>query len=201
MTADNNLGKLAVSWRVGNSFLPVTEDAMRGRKTALVVHLSPATRAELEGWQRSTTLPAGLARRGRVLLLLAEGKNVKAAADIAGLTVRNARKWAVRYGNQGLAGLYDQPGRGRKPVFSPRSRVARRQNRLRTARSLRPLLVPMGLSGVGSATATRRRRPEHFERDGAADSEPSSFEAVAASSVAVAARAPRRGFCSGRPGD
>jgi hypothetical protein len=92
---------------------------MRGRKTSFSVELSPAQRADLERWQRSTTVSAGLVRRARVLLLLAEGQSLKSAAGIAGLTVRNARKWVRRFLALGIDGLYDLAGRGRKPVFSP----------------------------------------------------------------------------------
>jgi Helix-turn-helix domain len=102
----------------------VREDAMRGRKTSVVVSLSAAERSELEGWQRSTTVRAGLARRARVILLLDEGHSFAAAARICGLTVRNTRKWVFRYLAHGVASLRDKPGRGRKPVFSPRGSVA-----------------------------------------------------------------------------
>ena len=61
---------------------------MRGRKRSFVVELSPAERADLERWQRSTTVSVGLARRARVLLLLADGRSLKETASVAGLTVR-----------------------------------------------------------------------------------------------------------------
>jgi hypothetical protein len=92
---------------------------MRGRKRSFVVELSPTQRADLERWQRSTTVSVGLARRARVVLLLADGEYLKVAASIAGLTVRNARKWVRRFLARGVDGLHDQAGRGRKPVFSP----------------------------------------------------------------------------------
>jgi Helix-turn-helix domain len=99
---------------------------MRGRKPSFTVELSPAQRADLERWQRSTTVSAGLVRRARVLLLLADGQSLKNAASIAGLTVRNARKWVRRFLVLGVDGLYDQAGRGRKPVFSPLGGAASR---------------------------------------------------------------------------
>jgi len=74
-----------------------------------------------------------LTRRARLLLLLHHGHTLTDAARTAGLTVRNARKWAKRYLAQGLAGLADQPGRGRKPVFSPLGGSPSGQDRLRTA--------------------------------------------------------------------
>ena len=42
----------------------------RGRKTSLMIRLTPAERQTLLAWQRSTTLPAGLVRRSRIVLLL-----------------------------------------------------------------------------------------------------------------------------------
>src|SRR5947209_4973420 len=42
-----------------------TEDTMQGRKTSLAVHLTAEQQAELEHWQRSPTVQAGWARRGR----------------------------------------------------------------------------------------------------------------------------------------
>lgn len=92
---------------------------MRGRKLSFTVQLFPREQQEVEHWLRSPTLRQGLARRGRLLLLLHQGQSLTAAARTVGFTLRNARKWAKRYLAQGLRGLQDQPGRGRKPVFSP----------------------------------------------------------------------------------
>lgn len=97
---------------------------MRGRKPNFVIHLTLERRAALERWQRSMTLPVGLVRRARVVLLMDEGQSLTAAARICGLTQRNARKWVLRYLERGLAGLEDKTGRGRKPVFSPRGCLA-----------------------------------------------------------------------------
>lgn len=106
---------------------------MRGRKPSFSIQLPAPHLQELEHWLRSTNLKQGLARRARLLLLLHHGQTLKDAARTAGLTVRNARKWAKRYLAEGLHGLTDKPGRGRKPVFSPRSGSASGQDRLRTA--------------------------------------------------------------------
>ncbi len=104
---------------------------MQGRKTTLVVHLTAEQQAELEHWQRSPTVQAGLARRGRLILLMDQGGSLSNAARVAGLTVRNARKWVRRFLERGLAGLTDRPRPGRKPVFSPRGRPPIGQDRLR----------------------------------------------------------------------
>ena len=94
----------------------------RGRKSQLVLTLSAEQRYELESWQRSTTLGAGLARRGRIILLLADGQSVSDVARQVAMGRRHIYKWVERFKAQGLRGLYDKPGRGRKPDFSPRSR-------------------------------------------------------------------------------
>ena len=107
---------------------------MRGRKSSLTITLTLEDRAEIQRWQRATTGPVGLARRGRVLLLLERGETLKEAARTCGLSVRHVRKWAERFRAHGLAGLRDKPRPGRKPVFSPRGRPAHRQDGLRAAR-------------------------------------------------------------------
>ena len=107
---------------------------MRGRKSSLTIVLTPEDRAEIERWQRATTCHAGLARRGRVLLLLERGETLKEAARLCDLSVRHVRKWAERFRARGLAGLHDKPRPGRKPVFSPRGRAAPGQDGLRAAR-------------------------------------------------------------------
>ena len=107
---------------------------MRGRKSSLTITLTLEERAEIQRWQRATTGPAGLARRGRILLLLEQGETLKEAARLCGMNVRNVRKWAERFRAEGLAGLHDKPRPGRNPVFSPRGRVASGQDGLRAAR-------------------------------------------------------------------
>ena len=104
---------------------------MRGRKSSLTISLTPEECAEIQRWQRATTGPAGLARRGRVLLLLDRGETLKEAARLCGLSVRHVRKWAERFRARGLAGLRDKPRPGRTPVFSPRGGAAPGQDGLR----------------------------------------------------------------------
>jgi transposase-like protein len=84
----------------------------RGRKTSLTIRLTPAERQTLLAWQRATAIPAGLARRGRIILLLADGVPITAIAATVGISRRFIYKWARRFLEQGLAGLADKPGRG-----------------------------------------------------------------------------------------
>jgi|SRR4030095_11076549 transposase len=83
----------------------------RGRKTSFTIHLTPAQRQTLLAWQRSTTISAGLARRGRSILLLADGVTITDIAAAAGMSRRHIYKWVQRFLQQGLEGLHDKPGR------------------------------------------------------------------------------------------
>src|SRR5215471_17241506 len=95
------------------SFRSVT--MARGRKPSRTITLTPEDRQTLLAWQRSTTIPVGRARRGQILLLLADGMPVSQIADTLGVTYRVVSKWAQRFLQDGIAGLADQPGRGRRP--------------------------------------------------------------------------------------
>ena len=87
----------------------------RGRKTSFTIHLTPAQRQTLLAWQRSTTISAGLARRSRSILLLADGVTITDIAAAVGMSRRHIYKWVQRFVQQGLEGLHDKPGRGRPP--------------------------------------------------------------------------------------
>jgi Helix-turn-helix domain len=93
----------------------------RGRKTALSVQLTPAQRQTLLAWQRSTAIPAGLARRGRMVLLLAEGMTITDIATTVGIHRRFVYKWVRRFLAEGVAGLYDKPGPSRRLGQLPQS--------------------------------------------------------------------------------
>jgi len=106
---------------------------MRGRKTPLVITLTPQQKDQLESLLRRTTINAGLAQRVRIILLLAEGHSITATAQSVGDQRRIVRKWGKRFVENGLEGLEDAPRSGRPPVFSPLRGAAHRQDRLRTS--------------------------------------------------------------------
>lgn len=83
------------------------------------IALTTDEREKLEAWQRSTTISAGLARRARAILLLAEGKTQGVTGKIVGMGRRIVRKWAKRFSKKRIVGLYDAKRAGRAPVFSP----------------------------------------------------------------------------------
>ena len=85
----------------------------RGRHTALTLRLTAAERQTLIAWQRSNTSPAGRARRGRILLLLADGVSISHIAETVGISRRFVYKWAQRFLQDRLESLADKPGRGK----------------------------------------------------------------------------------------
>jgi transposase len=92
---------------------------MRGRKLSFQIELSAEERAELDRWQRTTTMQAGLTRRARAMLLLADGYPLKDVVVRCGMTGKIVRKWARRFLEERVAGLADRERPGRKPLFSP----------------------------------------------------------------------------------
>jgi hypothetical protein len=83
----------------------------RGRKTSFTIHLTPAQRQTLLVWQRATHIPAGLARRSRIILLLANGMTITDIAATVGMSRRHAYKWLQRFMQDGVEGLTDRPQR------------------------------------------------------------------------------------------
>ncbi len=86
----------------------------RGRKTSFTIRLTPAQRQTLLAWQRMTPISAGLARRAQIILLLADGVTITDIAATVGMSRRHTYKWIQRFMQEGLAGLEDKPGRGRR---------------------------------------------------------------------------------------
>ena len=80
----------------------------RGRKTSLTIHLTPAQRQTLLTWQRSTSVPAGVARRARVILLLVDGITITDIAMKVGMSRQKVYKWIQRFVQEGVEGLTDR---------------------------------------------------------------------------------------------
>jgi transposase len=85
----------------------------------MVNHAAPALvlrvgdKPELEKLVRSTTGPAGLAGRARVVLLASEGIANYEIAALVGMSRPTVNRWRARYAERGIAGLADvrRPGR------------------------------------------------------------------------------------------
>jgi len=91
----------------------------RGRASPFNISLALEERAELEHWQRCTTIKARLAKRAKIILLRADGHSLSEIARRLEVGRRIVRKWVTRFLAQRIAGLMDQPGRGRKRAFAP----------------------------------------------------------------------------------
>ena len=81
----------------------------RGRKTSCTIRLTPAQHHTLLAWQRVPTVPAGLARRARIIVLLADGRTITDIAAAVGVSRMFVYKWIQRFGQDGLEGLHDKP--------------------------------------------------------------------------------------------
>ncbi|MBU0700319.1 helix-turn-helix domain-containing protein [bacterium] len=88
---------------------------MRGRKTPLEIILTEEQEQELSRYIRSRNMKACLVHRAKAVLLVAQTKSITEAARIIGLNRRIVRYWVTRFIADGLGGLEDRPGRGRKP--------------------------------------------------------------------------------------
>ena len=90
----------------------------RGRTTSLTICLTPAQRQTLLAWQRSTTISAGLARRGRIILLMADGVPITDIAATVGIRRRFVYKWVQRFLEKGIEGLANKRERGHRRMAS-----------------------------------------------------------------------------------
>ena len=77
--------------------------------------LREGDQVELERLTRSSTVPAAMARRARIVLLAADGVANYAIAERVGATRPTVNLWRSRYAERGLAGLVEEqrPGRPR----------------------------------------------------------------------------------------
>ena len=69
---------------------------------------------------RRRTAAVQVVQRFRLVLLLQEQPSLRneEAADAVGLSSRQVRRWRRRWASEDFS-IEDQPGRGRKPAFSP----------------------------------------------------------------------------------
>lgn len=85
--------------------------------TPVPVVLEPQTRRALDRIVGAPTSQVRQVLRARIVLLAAEGQSNGAVAAELGCNVNTVRLWRNRFVAQGLQGLEDAPGRGRKPVI------------------------------------------------------------------------------------
>ena len=85
--------------------------------------VSETDRHELERLCRAASTPAGLSRRARAVLLMAQGLSGVAIATRTSYTVVQISRLRRRFAEQGLAGLADRPRSGRPPRIPTRKRA------------------------------------------------------------------------------
>jgi hypothetical protein len=92
---------------------------MMPRHSPYRIEVTSEERAVLEHLARSYTLPYWQVTRAQMVLMAAEGmRNDQIAARLrCGREV--VSQWRKRFFEQRLAGLEDQPRRGRPPTFPP----------------------------------------------------------------------------------
>ena len=117
-------------------------------------------RSELEALVRAPTTPQRTALRARIILTCGRGRSQAVVAQEVGVRRRIVIKWCARFRQQGLAGLADAAGRGRRPVLPPASRArviteATRPPAGRQRHSVRSMAKAVGVS-VGTVHALWR---------------------------------------------
>jgi len=88
-------------------------------RSILQIKLSPPDRSELQRRVRSAKTSQRDCLRARIILLRADGIKQQDVADELGVSHVIVSKWTRRFMTQGLEGLSDAPGRGRKPSLAP----------------------------------------------------------------------------------
>jgi len=88
-----------------------------GRPKTYRVILTDEQREQLEAFGRSRSLPHGLARRARIVLLAAQGLPSSSIAAQLGVSDPTVAQWCKRFIADGIDGLYDLPSGGRPRTY------------------------------------------------------------------------------------
>lgn len=96
--------------------------ASRGRPPVIVA-LTADQRGELQRRVRAVSGSQRDAGRARIILACETGGSAAAVAQRLGVHPRTVERWRARFVRQGLAGLQDVARSGRKPKFSPVTRL------------------------------------------------------------------------------
>jgi len=109
-------------------------------------------------------------RRRELVVRLESGEHIGAAAERLGISVRTARKWWVRFREEGAHGLLDRSSR---PHRSPRQTAPAIALGIKVLRRQRWTCAEIGQAvGVSAATAARVLRPLGLSRRGRCEPPP-----------------------------
>ena len=120
-------------------------------RPVLQIRLDDKERTELERRARAHSSPKRDALRAEIILLRVKGAKQEDVAKKLGVSHACVSKWTRRFINEGLEGLVDAPGRGRKPSL-PESKVNAVVTRVtqppkgRTRWSVRSMAKEVGIS-------------------------------------------------------
>jgi len=89
----------------------------------LIIELDELQRINLSKLVRCPTTPYRTVQRARIILACSEGLSQEAVARKVGVRRRIVGKWCQRFRREGLAGLTDAKGRGRKPSLTEAQRA------------------------------------------------------------------------------
>ncbi len=117
-------------------------------------------RQTLESWTRCSTVSAGQRERAEIVLAVAGGASISAAARRLGVSRPTAIKWRDRFAADGIAGLGDRPRSGRPKTIDDAQIIAA---------TLEPPPAKLGVThwssrllgrhlGIGDATVARAWR-------------------------------------------
>ena len=88
-----------------------------GRPKTYSVTLTAKQREQLEAFARSRSLPHGLVRRARIVLLAAQGTANNAIAAQLGVSDPTVAHWCKRFLADGIDGLYELPSGGHPRTY------------------------------------------------------------------------------------
>lgn len=80
--------------------------------------MTEAEQEELTRISRSRTASKRDSDRARIILLRAAGERTGQIMTELGCTAETVSRWVKRFNAEGLSGLQDRPGRGRKPGYN-----------------------------------------------------------------------------------
>ena len=90
------------------------------RQSPYSIKLTTAEKLHLESLARKYTSPYNAVVRAKMVLLASQGLPNEGIAASLSLPRQIVSKWRKRFFEERLAGLDDQPRRGRPPLFPPR---------------------------------------------------------------------------------
>jgi hypothetical protein len=79
--------------------------------------LGPQEAETIQKLLRSRTVPAGIYQRALIIFWSSQGQTPSEIARRLEHKYDNVRKWIRRFNEEGLAGLQEKPGRGRKRTW------------------------------------------------------------------------------------